>query len=99
MIAFLFLYGESGFALARVQARRGSTCAWRLGGPGAILLVHAYSMYVYFYLFTRAALQRLDAALLRGGSGARRVARPHVPACDSAAAARRRSEARRSSPS
>ena len=27
---------------------------WRLQGAGAILLVHAYSMYVYFYLFTRA---------------------------------------------
>jgi iron(III) transport system permease protein len=35
---------------------------WRLSGPGAILLVHAYSMYVYFYLFTRAGLARLDDA-------------------------------------
>ena len=36
---------------------------WRLQGAGAILLVHAYSMYVYFYLFVRAALQSLDASL------------------------------------
>ena len=39
---------------------------WRLSGPAAILLVHAYSMYVYFYLFTRAGLARLDAAYARG---------------------------------
>ena len=41
---------------------------WRLAGPGAILLVHAYSMYVYFYLFTRAGLSRLDAALLEAAA-------------------------------
>src|SRR5213075_368435 len=37
---------------------------WRLQGPAAILLVHAYSMYVYFYLFTRAGLARLDVSML-----------------------------------
>ena len=60
------------------DARRRRRCSassgppWRLAGPAAILLVHAYSMYVYFYLFTRAALARLDRALARGGGGARR---------------------------
>ncbi|MEO8502803.1 MAG: iron ABC transporter permease [Acidobacteriota bacterium] len=64
VIAFLFLYGESGFAARAVQAVFGlETAPWRLQGPGAILLVHAYSMYVYFYLLVRAALQRLDPAL------------------------------------
>src|SRR5690606_19889123 len=29
----------------------------------AILLVHAYTMYVYFFLFTSAGLARLDGAL------------------------------------
>src|SRR2546421_540827 len=38
--------------------------AWRSQGAGAILLVHAYSMYVYFYLFTRAGLAKLDASML-----------------------------------
>ena len=38
---------------------------WRLQGPVAILLVHAYSMYVYFYLFTRAGLARLEPHLVR----------------------------------
>jgi iron(III) transport system permease protein len=69
VIAFLFLYGESGFASHAVQALlRLQDPPWRLAGPGAILLVHAYSMYVYFYLFTRAALARLDAALLEAAA-------------------------------
>lgn len=69
VIAFLFLYGESGFASRAVQAALGlSQPPWRLVGPGAILLVHAYSMYVYFYLFTRAGLARLDAALLEAAA-------------------------------
>jgi iron(III) transport system permease protein len=76
VIAFLFLYGESGFASRAVQSLLGlSAPPWRLVGPGAILLVHAYSMYVYFYLFTRAGLARLDAALLEAAAslGAGRV--------------------------
>jgi iron(III) transport system permease protein len=63
VVAFLFLYGESGFLSRGVQALTGRAEApWRLSGPVAILLVHAYSMFVYFYLFTRAGLVRLDAA-------------------------------------
>jgi iron(III) transport system permease protein len=69
VIAFLFLYGESGFASRAVQSLLGlEQPPWRLAGPGAILLVHAYSMYVYFYLFTRAGLARLDAALLEAAA-------------------------------
>ncbi len=69
VIAFLFLYGESGFVARAVQALLGLDHApWRLQGPGAILLVHAYSMYVYFYLFTRAGLARSDASLLEAAA-------------------------------
>ena len=69
VIAFLFLYGESGFVSRLVQwALRLERPPWRLAGPGAILLVHAYSFYVYFYLFTRAGLARLDAALLEAAA-------------------------------
>jgi iron(III) transport system permease protein len=65
VIAFLFLYGESGFVARTIQALFGLEQApWRLQGPLAILLVHAYSMYVYFYLFTRAGLARLDVSML-----------------------------------
>jgi iron(III) transport system permease protein len=85
VIAFLFLYGESGFASRAVQAALGLHAPpWRLAGPGAILLVHAYSMYVYFYLFTRAGLARLDAALLEaaaslGASRTRTLLRVSLP--------------------
>ena len=65
VIAFLFLYGESGFIARAVQRLFGLADApWRLQGPAAILLVHAYSMYVYFYLFTRAGLAKLDVSML-----------------------------------
>lgn len=78
VIAFLFLYGESGFVTRSVQGVLGLSAApWRLAGPGAILLVHAYSMYVFFYLFTRAALARFDASVLEAaaslGAGRRRT--------------------------
>jgi len=60
-ISFLFLYGESGLLTRSVQAALGmETPPWRLTGPIAVLLVHAYTMYVYFYLFVAAGLSRLD---------------------------------------
>ena len=61
-ISFLFLYGESGFLTRGLQILLGlQQPPWRLSGPWAVLLVHAYTMYVYFYLFTSAGLARLDA--------------------------------------
>lgn len=64
VLAFLFLCGESGFAARIVQAVTGSVDPpWRFQGAGAILLVHAYSMYVYFYLFVRAGLRGIDASV------------------------------------
>jgi iron(III) transport system permease protein len=69
VVAFLFLYGESGFLARVVQALlRLDEAAWRLEGAGAILLVHAYSMYVYFYLFTRAGLLSLDGSMLEAAA-------------------------------
>lgn len=63
VIAFLFLYGESGFVPRGIQELFGlDSPPWRLSGAWAILLVHAYTMYVYFYMFTAAGLARLDAA-------------------------------------
>ncbi len=93
VIAFLFLYGESGFIARGIQHLLGLEAApWRLKGAGAILLVHAYSMFVYFYLFARAGLAGMDSSMVEaaqslGASGAsivRRVTlpllRPHVGA-------------------
>ncbi len=78
VIAFLFLYGESGFVPRLLMDLFDlEKSPWRLHGLGAILLVHTYSMYVYFYLFTRAALARMDGASLEAaaslGSGAWRT--------------------------
>ena len=65
VLAFLFLFGESGFLSRGVAGLLGlETAPWRLGGPAAILLIHTYSFYVFFYLFVRAALARLDPAAL-----------------------------------
>jgi iron(III) transport system permease protein len=69
VIAFLFLYGESGFVSLLIQRLlRLEEPPWALEGAGAILLVHAYSMYVYFYLFTRAGLASLDASVLEAAA-------------------------------
>jgi iron(III) transport system permease protein len=69
VLAFLFLYGESGFTSLLVQRLlQLDDPPWRLQGAGAILLVHAYSMYVYFYLFTRAGLSSLDAAVFEAAA-------------------------------
>jgi iron(III) transport system permease protein len=69
VLAFLFLYGESGFVSLLIQRiLRLEEPPWRLQGAGAILLVHAYSMYVYFYLFTRAGLTGLDAAVFEAAA-------------------------------
>ncbi len=65
VIAFSFLYGESGFVARGLTALLGlESSPWRLRGWGAILLVHAYSMSVYFYLFARAGLAKVDSSMI-----------------------------------
>ncbi|MSR23398.1 MAG: iron ABC transporter permease, partial [Gemmatimonadetes bacterium] len=63
VIAFHFLYGESGILTRALELLFGlDQPPWRLVGGWAVLFVHAYTMYVYFYLFTSAGLARLDPA-------------------------------------
>jgi iron(III) transport system permease protein len=70
VIAFLFLYGESGLVTRIVQRTLGMQEApWRLKGVGAIVFVHAYTMYVYVFLFVSAGLERFDATLDEAASG------------------------------
>jgi iron(III) transport system permease protein len=70
VIAFLFLYGESGLVTRIVQRAVGMPEApWRLRGIGAIVFVHAYTMYVYVFLFVSAGLERFDATLDEAASG------------------------------
>ena len=70
VIAFLFLYGESGVVTRALQRTLGMEEApWRLKGVGAIVFVHAYTMYVYVFLFVSAGLERFDATLDEAASG------------------------------
>ena len=70
VIAFLFLYGESGIVTRAIQRLFGmSEAPWRLTGVWAIIFVHAYTMYVYVFLFVSAGLDRFDTTLDEAGAG------------------------------
>jgi iron(III) transport system permease protein len=70
VIAFLFLYGESGVVTRVVQRALGlSSAPWSLTGVWAIVFVHAYTMYVYVYLFVSAGLERFDTSLDEAAAG------------------------------
>ena len=87
VLAFLFLYGESGMLPRGLQVVLGlDAVPFAFGGTAAVLAVHVYVFYVYAYLFTGAALARLDGSLLDAsadlGAGGwttfRRVVLPHL---------------------
>jgi iron(III) transport system permease protein len=70
VIAFLFLYGESGVITRLVQhALRLDHAPWSLTGLSAIVFVHAYTMYVYVFLFVAAGLERYDTSLDEAAAG------------------------------
>jgi iron(III) transport system permease protein len=85
VISFFFLYGESGIISRSLQIALGLERPWpRLSGVPAILFVHAYSMYVYFFMFTSAGLDRVDAAMEEaaetlGASGVVKLRRVVLP--------------------
>lgn len=85
VISFLFLYGDSGFITRVVQdALHLDKAPWHLTGLGAIVFIHAYTMYVYVYLFVSAGLERYDttldeAAVGLGSSIFRRLRRVTLP--------------------
>ena len=64
VLAFYFLLGETGILPRLLQWFLNlSQPPLVMRGIGAILLVHAYSFYVYFYLFVRNALLAADPSL------------------------------------
>lgn len=85
VIAFLFVFGESGIvprAVYELFGAGGGLLA--LDGFPAIVAVHTYSFNVYFYLFVAAGLERLDAAQLEaarslGASTGRILRRVVIP--------------------
>jgi iron(III) transport system permease protein len=70
VLAFLFLYGESG-VVTRVVQRVFSLREppWTLSGLPAVIFVHAYTMYVYVFLFVSAGLERYDTTLDEAATG------------------------------
>lgn len=63
-IAFVFLYGESGIVTRALVRGLGLGAApYRLSGFWAVLLFHIYTIYPYFFIFTNAALRRLDPSI------------------------------------
>ena len=85
VLAFLFLYGESGMLPRGLQAAFGmAEVPFALGGVPAVVAVHTYVFYVYFYLFVGAALSRLDGSLIEasadlGAGGLRTFRRVVLP--------------------
>src|SRR4051794_5973371 len=70
VLAFLFLYGESGVVTRAVQRALGlSQAPWGLTGLTAVIFVHAYTMYVYVFLFVSAGLERYDTTLDEAAAG------------------------------
>jgi iron(III) transport system permease protein len=70
VLAFLFLYGESGVVTRVVQRMLHlREPPWTLTGLTAVIFVHAYTMYVYVFLFVSAGLERYDTTLDEAAMG------------------------------
>lgn len=64
VMAFMFLYGESGLIPNAIKDLFGlDKVPFKIGGVPGILIVHAYTMYVYFYMTVSAAINKLDPSL------------------------------------
>ncbi len=69
VLAFLFLYGESGILPRGLQAVLGlKEAPFSIEGLSAVWFVHVYSLYVYVYLFVTAALRGLDTTLMQASA-------------------------------
>jgi iron(III) transport system permease protein len=80
VIAFLLVFGESGILPRLAALLTGlQPATLSLDGLSAIIAIHVYSFYIYFYLLISSALRRLDGASLEAasvlGSGAWRTFR------------------------
>ena len=69
VMAFMFLYGESGLIPNLVKDLFGlKEVPFQIGGVSGILIVHAYTMYVYFYMMVSAAIGKIDPSLEEAAS-------------------------------
>ncbi|SFB10719.1 iron(III) transport system permease protein [Lentibacillus halodurans] len=64
VMAFMFLYGEAGLVPNAIKDLFNlSDVPFKIGGISGILIVHAYTMYPYFYMTTSSALNNIDPSL------------------------------------
>ncbi|MGE6257125.1 ABC transporter permease [Heyndrickxia sporothermodurans] len=64
VMAFMFLYGETGLIPNAIKDLFGlEKVPFKLGGVSGILIVHAYTMYVYFYMTVSSAINKIDPSL------------------------------------
>src|SRR5690625_6737157 len=64
VMAFMFLYGEAGLVPNAIKDLFNlSEVPFSIGGVSGILMVHAYTMYPYFYMTTSSALNNIDSSL------------------------------------
>ena len=65
VFAFVQLYGESGIVTKAVQLGFGlDHPPFRLSGLTGILVIHAYTQYVYFYIAVSIAIAHIDASAI-----------------------------------
>jgi iron(III) transport system permease protein len=64
VMAFMFLYGEAGLVPNAIKDLFNlSEVPFSIGGISGILIVHAYTMYPYFYMTSSSVLNNLDPSL------------------------------------
>lgn len=64
VMAFMFLYGESGLIPNAIKDLFDlEKVPFKIGGISGILIVHAYTMYVYFYMTVSSAINKIDPSL------------------------------------
>ncbi|MEO8666275.1 MAG: iron ABC transporter permease [Ignavibacteria bacterium] len=65
VVAFLFLLNDNGLLIKIISMIFGLKSApFKFEGWTAIIIVHIYSFYPFFLLFTSSALQKIDANLI-----------------------------------
>ncbi|RDW20616.1 ABC transporter permease [Oceanobacillus chungangensis] len=64
VMAFMYLYGEAGLVPNMIKDLFNlAEVPFSIGGISGILIVHAYTMYPYFYMTTASALNNIDPSL------------------------------------
>lgn len=64
VLTYIFLYGEAGMIPKGLQDLFGlSKVPFFISGLSGILVIHAYTQFIYFYTMTSSALRKIDASV------------------------------------